>query len=175
MRGEDSPRSVSVCALLETPPHAWGRRRPRRYRTTCGRNTPTCVGKTPRSANARDRRRKHPHMRGEDPVRLEYSSSPAETPPHAWGRHSFVSRLDAAGRNTPTCVGKTGWWWRRACPCRKHPHMRGEDSPLFQAYAVVPETPPHAWGRHEFMIVGAAMRRNTPTCVGKTAISILIQ
>nr|DAL69118.1 MAG TPA: hypothetical protein [Caudoviricetes sp.] len=30
-----------------------------------------------------------------------------ETPPHAWGRLRYAGDLKRAGKNTPTCVGKT--------------------------------------------------------------------
>ena len=72
-------------------------------------------------------------------------------------------------RNTPTCVGKT--------PChnismdilRKHPHVRGEDSPMSRKVTRILETPPRAWGRQEGQAAKGADGRNTPTCVGKTS------
>ena len=91
-----------------------------------------------------------------------------ETPPHAWGRRFHGLFYQGTGRNTPTCVGKTGTrrqaWWEY----RKHPHMRGEDRSLpFVSFLLI-ETPPHAWGRPPKIPPPTMIRRNTPTCVGKT-------
>ena len=52
----------------------------------------------------------------------------------------------------------------------KHPHVRGEDPiPDFldQGHK---ETPPRAWGRPQHDAEEEAKHRNTPTCVGKTAL-----
>ncbi len=94
-----------------------------------------------------------------------------ETPPRAWGRLSAVSFCFTSGRNTPTCVGKTvtrpsdfrGRW--------KHPHVRGEDPCPRQSCRCTRETPPRAWGRPLQIWSASKMRRNTPTCVGKTVLS----
>ena len=51
----------------ETPPRAWGRLSNDTGLSFLGRNTPTCVGKTPGSAGMTYVWWKHPHVRGEDP------------------------------------------------------------------------------------------------------------
>ena len=155
---------------LETPPHAWGRRATDQMRAITGGNTPTCVGKT-RSSRTRDASIwKHPHMRGEDlpiSVRLKKTS---ETPPHAWGRREHIPTIICLLRNTPTCVGKTVLTSNSTTNFRKHPHMRGEDSPCGLARAYERETPPHAWGRPMRKLQALVRHRNTPTCVGKTCL-----
>ena len=108
MRGEDEK---SVCLLnrsLETPPHAWGRRLPIHARGAEARNTPTCVGKTWVVVGSSLKEKKHPHMRGEDRNAALLPPTAKETPPHAWGRRRTSRRRFRGGRNTPTCVGKTG-------------------------------------------------------------------
>ena len=50
----------------------------------------------------------------------------------------------------------------------KHPHMRGEDDLRHSCQADSGETPPHAWGRRNFVDASGSYGRNTPTCVGKT-------
>ena len=115
------------------------------------------------------RRRKHPHMRGEDFAVTRDKLPALETPPHAWGRPDSPDKIPMSTRNTPTCVGKTHVKHEGPLLVRKHPHMRGEDSlhttPKNQKY----ETPPHAWGRRSNTLFCTCCRRNTPTCVGKTA------
>lgn len=86
MRGEDSCMSSKAESVMETPPHAWGRRVRTSYRGNCVRNTPTCVGKTLWGIGASCFSQKHPHMRGEDVNRSTLLAIRTETPPHAWGR-----------------------------------------------------------------------------------------
>ena len=111
-------------------------------------NTPTCVGKTARRMRHAARRRKHPHMRGEDLLFL------------------FPTRFPI--RNTPTCVGKTAVRAYFNAYRRKHPHMRGEDGFEPPRMVSLRETPPHAWGRPAKQLPGMPTGGNTPTCVGKT-------
>ena len=156
-------------------------------------NTPTCVGKTFVTSRLERMSRKHPHMRGEDGHGSHCACEHAETPPHAWGRPYGKEPKYERTRNTPTCVGKTDERLRQAFLRKKHPHMRGEDSPRRKAKSASWETPPHAWGRplrrslstcgtkkHPHMRGEDRQEKrgrlgklgNTPTCVGKTLTTI---
>ena len=66
-------------------------------------------------------------MRGEDETLREGFELAKETPPHAWGRPPLLHARLYRGRNTPTCVGKTGDDKQVVALRWKHPHMRGED------------------------------------------------
>ena len=117
--------------------------------------------------------RKHPHMRGEDLTLDGRHPSATETPPHAWGRPVVSAKRTIRLGNTPTCVGKTLWRNCRGFLGWKHPHMRGEDPRYSFRCGPSKETPPHAWGRplaenHIHVVHG-----NTPTCVGKTPVTLL--
>ncbi len=154
--------------LPETPPRAWGR-------LTCGlefddsvRNTPTCVGKTSGARGRWTRRRKHPHVRGEDQAAFRLSPSAMETPPRAWGRPVPGCHCCGLSGNTPTCVGKTPSLHRNLNHGQKHPHVRGEDFTWLDQRYDAEETPPRAWGRPECGAWHVGTARNTPTCVGKT-------
>ena len=72
------------------------------------------------------------------------------------------------GRNTPTCVGKTGAHRGGASKTQKHPHVRGEDNIDGCRVGTETETPPRAWGRPRRVRPLSVKMRNTPTCVGKT-------
>ena len=50
------------------------------------------------------------------------------------------------------------------------PHVRGEDQTGRHRYKTYEETPPRAWGRPHRAWRAGDDCRNTPTCVGKTAI-----
>ena len=49
-------------------------------------NTPTHVGKTATTYGVSTDKKKHPHARGEDPLRLPVFLGIRETPPRTWGR-----------------------------------------------------------------------------------------
>ncbi len=152
----------------ETPPRAWGRRRPRGHGHLARGNTPTGVGKTLKSDSSRMSRRKHPHGRGEDRDVWSAARDQMETPPRAWGRLCKRHRLRVVTGNTPTGVGKTMASLMAASRSKKHPHGRGEDGIRPRPYQQKEETPPRAWGRLRAMIKIAVVERNTPTGVGKT-------
>ena len=132
MRGEDAEKTETLVHGSETPPRAWGRLLVNYYVKLPRRNTPTCVGKTFHAACVQRLHRKHPHVRGEDPIRSASSSTVVETPPRAWGRRQSHLALGADLRNTPTCVGKTGRRSAGSCCGWKHPHVRGEDGLVVQ-------------------------------------------
>ncbi len=68
LRGEDSLSDDHVVVFVETPPPAWGRRVAIEGFAAKHRNTPTCVGKTRERFYSACKIRKHPHLRGEDPL-----------------------------------------------------------------------------------------------------------
>ena len=130
VRGEDAAPELLVALKSETPPRAWGRLPFVLQLGKSNRNTPTCVGKTPKRRCRSGRCGKHPHVRGEDVLPIAGLPAITETPPRAWGRlnvqHSSVHTL----RNTPTCVGKTRDGATIVSMNGKHPHVRGEDERL---------------------------------------------
>ena len=106
-RGEDQrPRCLTGWSM-ETPPRAWGRPGRNGRRNGDGGNTPTGVGKTGAESVKLARTKKHPHGRGEDPLRDWKGAGPWETPPRAWGRPYMRCIFVTHPRNTPTGVGKT--------------------------------------------------------------------
>ena len=66
VRGEDDNPFPRVILNRETPPRAWGRPARQALLSSTRRNTPTCVGKTSAALIVRKKRKKHPHVRGED-------------------------------------------------------------------------------------------------------------
>ncbi len=107
VRGEDRRARRYCHPPAETPPRAWGRLTTHSIRQQKPRNTPTCVGKTSKVGKWYIVAKKHPHVRGEDVLRLSCTVFGWETPPRAWGRHELSISLKQNDRNTPTCVGKT--------------------------------------------------------------------
>ncbi len=169
VRGEDGYFEPPPTPIPETPPRAWGRpHHPPQAKQTDG-NTPTCVGKTYVGQIEAKLRKKHPHVRGEDTKTRAGCAGTKEAPPRAWGRHGPPVRPRETDRNTPTCVGKTQRRPQGGAYAEKHPHVRGEDDQVSGRQCDGLETPPRAWGRQSLCEQHWERRRNTPTCVGKTA------
>ncbi len=115
-------------------------------------NTPTGVGKTRAQGCRKFRRRKHPHGRGEDSPTSGSGSESPETPPRAWGRPPRAGCITRRSRNTPTGVGKTKGQFNSFGKYKKHPHGRGEDQANHDRLDSRMETPPRAWGRHQYIV-----------------------
>ena len=140
-------RGCCLRIVGETPPQAWGRRKPAYIGNACTGNTPTGVGKTVIAATTIAVNEKHPHRRGEDDLTETLQNLISETPPQAWGRPGKRHADVLADRNTPTGVGKTTRIQQQRHRSEKHPHRRGEDSMPSDTLPSVTETPPQAWGR----------------------------
>ena len=91
-------------------------------------------------------------MRGEDRQAALVDCPVEETPPRAWGRQGIAQAVELRTGNTPTCVGKTAYPPLVCCRGRKHPHVRGEDKMENIWLDRYPETPPRAWGRHQYIV-----------------------
>ncbi len=130
----------------------------------------------------------HPHVRGENATFARSAASGIGTSPRAWGKQAVKTWIEQAGRNIPTCVGKTRGRARRQGRRPEHPHVRGENTyppPLCRplrgtsprAWGKRPRegggSPPHgtsprAWGKPHLPLGRGFDMRNIPTCVGKT-------
>ena len=90
------------------------------------------------------------------------------TSPHVWGKRERLPAHRHAPRNIPTCVGKT-IHAVQICPVvPEHPHMCGENSTAELEAQIANGTSPHVWGKREAARMETGLRRNIPTCVGKT-------
>ena len=94
-----------------------------------------------------------------------------ETPPRVWGRPLEVIAHLAELRNTPTGVGKTVWAGLEFWASQKHPHGCGEDVRELNRQNAELETPPRVWGRPAGSYRSGRRPGNTPTGVGKTAVT----
>ncbi len=126
-RGEDMVSSLCTDKSLETPPRTWRRLWLLHFRTRC--------------------QWKHLHGRGEDDVIGNTGNALTETPPRTWRRPCKASTQGMISGNTSTDVEKTEVWVEKAKRSKKHLHGRGEDSPEFNFWTRVEETPPRTWRR----------------------------
>ena len=70
VRGENQQAIAPKLKKSETPPRAWGKPGVKELLVSLVRNTPTCVGKTVDAGTCQSWCRKHPHVRGENSLRL---------------------------------------------------------------------------------------------------------
>ena len=126
-RGEDLLFGLPSCAVPETPPRTWRRRRAcHRHRPGNG-NTSTDVEKTRISALAPTEFWKHLHGRGEDANKRKGANIAVETPPRTWRRRRHLVVGKKATGNTSTDVEKTEPFQGPSIAVGKHLHGRGED------------------------------------------------
>jgi hypothetical protein len=117
------------------------------------RYTPTCVGKTfighllPNPAIA-----VHPHVCGEN--------------------ESVDQLARKQNRYTPTCVGKTSYDCVHVFLLPVHPHVCGENTSRSPRPIYGHGTPPRVWGKHQNQRDRLNRSRYTPTCVGKTSVTV---
>ena len=112
--------------------------------------------------------KKHPRLRGEDPLVREVADATQETPPPTRGRPNPSNPVSLLPRNTPAYAGKTDYAALFSRPSKKHPRLRREDRRAISFAARSLETPPLTRGRllqksRPFIGLG-----NTPAYAGKT-------
>ncbi len=111
-------------------------------------------------------------MCGEEQISIGPSPMDTGTPPRVWGRANNELIFYGIAGDTPTCVGK-----RHALHCnprtvRGHPHVCGEEQLLRLFAQRLRGTPPRVWGRASQLKASFTSVRDTPTCVGKSAIYV---
>ena len=108
----------------------------------------------------------HPHMRGEQRVRIRTAQQCAGSSPHAWGTEISQLTKTFCIRFIPTCVGNR----TRNCPDSRtvsvHPHMRGEQVNSLRIGSNQNGSSPHAWGTGGLVRMFMPALRFIPTCVG---------
>ena len=107
MRGENVAKRMQYTRRFGTSPRAWGKQLGQNICKLRWRNIPTCVGKTSAVTPAAWRTAEHPHVRGENWLKVAAIWSLVGTSPRAWGKPFALLEFDGLPRNIPTCVGKT--------------------------------------------------------------------
>ncbi len=160
--------SAKTSADAGAPPRAWGGRRGTCPGWPAGRSTPTCVGRTSCRWAPPPATTEHPHVRGEDPVRVVGHVAGSGAPPRAWGGCLQRRPQGRRHRSTPTCVGRTQTPGATAHLDREHPHVRGEDGDVRARADRRVGAPLRAWGGLPVRRAVRVALRSTPTCVGRT-------
>ena len=90
--------------------------------------------------------------------------------PTCVGKSRLPPAIRQRRRFTPTCVGKSTLPApNRGCSDTVHPHVCGEIA-LDRVRPSVSGSPPRVWGNRRLAAASAALRRFTPTCVGKSPV-----
>ena len=146
-RGDNEPQRVPGNAAVGSPPRAWGQ---------CGallrcfsicRFTPTGVGTISQNSSSVTTGAVHPHGRGDNFVKSQFSGFADGSPPRAWGQSAARCSASASRRFTPTGVGTISPARRPPPPRTVHPHGRGDNRVCIHAESFLFGSPPRAWGQ----------------------------
>ena len=113
-------------------------------------------------------------MCGEEIPLLPFGLISGGTPPRVWGRDSGCTVEPNDHRDTPTCVGKSGYNILMKNLSRGHPHVCGEESNTNDVSSATRGTPPRVWGRVFLCLWNRKPSGDTPTCVGKSDLLYVI-
>ena len=110
-----------------SPPRAWGQSPPAPARSAPARFTPTGVGTILSLSGRKCQKTVHPHGRGDNRAIICVYTSPAGSPPRAWGQWRMKLRSVASVRFTPTGVGTIRYQTSYSHRVAVHPHGRGDN------------------------------------------------
>ncbi len=159
---------IRLQSCTGSPPRVWGQLPQTAARAHIPRFTPTCVGTTCPKSLCSAYRSVHPHVCGDNSLRIALPSIFLGSPPRVWGQLEIVGRIMGIVRFTPTCVGTTPEVARQWIDQSVHPHVCGDnvgagvDGPLANG------SPPRVWGQPDCAQRRRERGRFTPTCVGTT-------
>ncbi len=168
--GDNRVSREMLTAWGGSPPRVWGQRARGRRHSTRRRFTPTCVGTTINHAVDDRGCTVHPHVCGDNHLRLRGFGGHGGSPPRVWGQ-LLLRELSAAQRRfTPTCVGTTTQQHENRKRTAVHPHVCGDN--CFCASYQRPNggSPPRVWGQLLALHGLIFFNRFTPTCVGTTSV-----
>ncbi len=166
--GEDRGLPTQEVAPYGSPPRVWGRHFVCFGPVHDRRFTPTRVGKTAWPSMPASTHSVHPHAWGEDCSYAHRHMPSHGSPPRVWGRQRWWLDIIQRHRFTPTRVGKTVRSPLSLPFVSVHPHACGEDVSSNARMEGALGSPPRVWGRRAPRPDQAALRRFTPTRVGKT-------
>ena len=166
--GDDAPLVQVGADARGSPPRVWGRHHLPAHHQLAQRFTPTCVGTTSSSGVLMPPGTVHPHVCGDDNVRLGPAGGRFGSPPRVWGRLPRWRFAWRGARFTPTCVGTTQQPRRGRGAAPVHPHVCGDDTREAPPSFPTSGSPPRVWGRRRPVVIVVSVMRFTPTCVGTT-------
>ncbi len=153
-----------------SPPRAWGQ-----LSNACavgfvrGGSPPRAWGQLTDAGIMPASRKVHPHGRGDNSVRRRWRMIICGSPPRAWGQRGVGQRFERCLRFTPTGVGTTSQRQSQEQPKKSvHPHGRGDNMALVDAFLALCGSPPRAWGQRVAAPREGDRFRFTPTGVGTT-------
>ena len=154
------------------------------------------MGTTKRGRGGRSGPTVHPHACGDNrprqatktgvirftPTRVGTTSTPTlscvlavGSPPRVWGQPSSHAKKPRTLRFTPTRVGTTGLMKDILSLDTVHPHACGDNTILAVATDPMTGSPPRVWGQPESLLSNRRTVRFTPTRVGTTHKSLIVQ
>ena len=117
----------------------------------------------------------HPHIHGEHLFQHVIPLLHPGSPPHTWGTLIGVGADKLFGRITPTYMGNTLTSTSSLRHYQDHPHIHGEHAIIYWIMTGNKGSPPHTWGTHLDIDSAIDYYRITPTYMGNTISSYVLQ
>ena len=168
LRGENGFQHLLHLRNQGSPPLTWGKLGRNNLLHQIARITPTYVGKTTWNHRSIQKRKDHPHLRGENSTIYGKIRFFLGSPPLTWGKPMLLFHIALIRRITPTYVGKTSFHPNRHNCTEDHPHLRGENAVNQNIVCAAEGSPPLTWGKLIMKRRKIVLDRITPTYVGKT-------
>ncbi len=170
MRGEQhNVIAVPACASGSSP-RAWGTVHHPGFRSRYRRFIPTCVGNRRALRPTPAPRPVHPHVRGEQDIRIAWRCQNRGSSPRAWGT-ACLSGIDIVDmRFIPTCLGNSTTRSVRPVCRAGHPHVRGAQILSWICSNGICGSSPRAWGTAAHLTQSGPYERFIPTCVGNRGL-----
>ena len=167
--GENRRARMAGVSPRGSSPRVRGKRQRRRRDPRRRRLIPACAGKTPASRRARQGRRAHPRVCGENSMRPPVAASVSGSSPRVRGKRGGGPGRTSSPGLIPACAGKTPQQGRRAAPGGAHPRVCGENAREVRDFAAQWGSSPRVRGKLSQGDIATALGRLIPACAGKTS------
>ena len=166
--GENRRARMAGVSPRGSSPRVRGKRQRRRRDPRRRRLIPACAGKTPASRRARQGRRAHPRVCGENSMRPPVAASVSGSSPRVRGKRGGGPGRTSSPGLIPACAGKTRTCSSAARTTRAHPRVCGENTSTGSPGRTRGGSSPRVRGKRQG---GPRLRGPVgliPACAGKT-------
>ncbi len=153
---------------MGSPPHTRGAPARASSGSRETRITPAYAGSTTGQRLSDHKTPDHPRIRGEHEKKTNQRPNRRGSPPHTRGALESAHGGPMTLRITPAYAGSTFISPVWLAPDRDHPRIRGEHTPAYIRWAMIPGSPPHTRGARYLTVRSRRGRRITPAYAGST-------
>ena len=168
MCGENVSGMLFIVPFVGSPPRVRGKPQEILQRSSHGRITPACAGKTPFCKKTQKLFEDHPRVCGENLYDQCAQRQAGGSPPRVRGKLGHANRMITERGITPACAGKTGAVECFRSGVEDHPRVCGENLICIKTFPTRQGSPPRVRGKPYEEDRYIEDYRITPACAGKT-------